>query len=237
MPRLPVLMYHNVSEHNYESNGLTISLKKLEEQFQYLSKKGYTSFHLSELENKKIIPKKSIVITFDDVTENQHLHAIPLLQKYHLKATFYIPFFYIGKTDLWNNGQVKIMSLQQIQNTDLNTIEFGFHSYKHLDYNSLSDDEIKNDFDDCKKIIQNHDLKIYPSVAYPYGSYPRKNPRNANFKIQLEKNNIKFGLRIGNRPNSFPFKKNHEIQRIDIKGEESLTKFIYKINFNHIIKL
>ncbi len=237
MPRLPVLMYHNVSEQNNESNGLTISVKKLEEQFEYLSKKGYTSFHLSDLENKKTIPKKSIVITFDDVTENQYLLAIPLLQKYQLKATFFIPFFYIGKTDLWNNGQEKIMSLQQIQNTDLNTIEFGFHSYKHLDYNFLSDDEIKIDFDDCKKIIQNHNLKVHPSVAYPYGSYPRKNPRNANFKIQLEKNNIKFGLRIGNRPNSFPFKKTHEIQRIDIKGEESLTKFKYKINFNHIIKL
>lgn len=236
MSRLPILMYHNVSELNNESKGLTISTEKLEEQFQYLTKKGYTSFHLSELENKTSIPKKSIVITFDDVTENQYLHALPLLQKYNLKATFYIPFFYIGKTDLWNNGVEKIMTLRQIKDTDLDTIEFGFHSYMHGDYNALSDDEIKADFDACKKIIEENDLKVHPSVAYPYGSYPRKNPRNAHFKSQLEKNGIKYGLRIGNRPNTFPFKKNHEIQRIDIKGEESLSKFIYKINYNHIIK-
>lgn len=237
MSRLPILMYHNVSEQKNESFGLTISTEKLEEQFKYLSKNGYTSFHFSELENKKKIPKKSIVITFDDVTENQYINALPLLKKYNLKAVFYIPFFYIGKTDLWNNGNEKIMTLNQIQNTDLQIIEFGFHSFKHLDYNSLSDEEIKNDFDECKKIIFKNNLKVYPSVAYPYGSFPRKNPRNANFKLQLEKNQIKFGLRIGNRPNTFPFKKNHEIQRIDIKGQESLQKFIYKINYNHIIKL
>lgn len=230
-------MYHNVSEQKNESFGLTISIEKLEEQFKYLSKNGYTSFHFSELENKKKIPKKSIVITFDDITENQYINALPLLKKYNLKAVFYIPFFYIGKTDLWNDGNEKIMTLNQIQNTDLQIIEFGFHSFKHLDYNSLSDEEIKIDFDECKKIIFDNNLKVYPSVAYPYGSFPRKNPRNANFKLQLEKNQIKFGLRIGNRPNAFPFKKNHEIQRIDIKGQESLQKFIYKINYNHIIKL
>lgn len=237
MSRLPILMYHNVSEQKNESFGLTISIEKLEEQFKYLSKNGYTSFHFSELENKKKIPKKSIVITFDDITENQYINALPLLKKYNLKAVFYIPFFYIGKTDLWNDGNEKIMTLNQIQNTDLQIIEFGFHSFKHLDYNSLSDEEIKIDFDECKKIIFDNNLKVYPSVAYPYGSFPRKNPRNANFKLQLEKNQIKFGLRIGNRPNAFPFKKNHEIQRIDIKGQESLQKFIYKINYNHIIKL
>lgn len=230
-------MYHNVSEQKNESFGLTISTEKLEEQFKYLSKNGYTSFHFSELENKKKIPKKSIVITFDDVTENQYINALPLLKKYNLKAVFYIPFFYIGKTDLWNNGNEKIMTLNQIQNTDLQIIEFGFHSFKHLDYNSLTNEEINIDFDECKKIIFENNLKVYPSVAYPYGSFPRKNPRNANFKLQLEKNQIKFGLRIGNRPNTFPFKKNYEIQRIDIKGQESLQKFIYKINYNHIIKL
>lgn len=237
MSRLPILMYHNVSEQNNESSGLTISIEKLEEQFRYLTQKGYTSFHLSELENKTDLPKKSIVLTFDDVTQNQYLYALPLLQKYNLKATFYIPFYYIGKTDLWNNGVEKIMTLDQIKQTDLQTIEFGFHSYKHRDYNSLSDEEIKEDFDACKKIISEHQLQVHPSVAYPYGSYPRKNQKNTHFKQQLEQNGIKYGLRIGNRPNSFPFKKNHEIQRIDIKGEENLSKFIYKINFNHIIKL
>ena len=237
MSRLPILMYHNVSTKNCESKGLTISTEKLEEQFIFLTNNGYTSFHLSELEKRNSIPKKSIVLTFDDVTENQYKYALPLLQKYNLKAVFFIPFFYIGKTDLWNNGIEKIMSISQLQNIDTNIIEFGFHSYMHRDYKHLSNEDIKNDFDACKKIIIENNLKVYPSLAYPYGSYPKTKLENTNFKLQLEKNEIKFGLRIGNRPNKFPFKKNYEIQRIDVKGEENLLKLKYKINFNHIIKL
>lgn len=237
MSRLPILMYHNVSSQNKDSKGLTISTEKLEEQFIYLTENNYTSFHLSELENRKSIPKKSIVLTFDDVTENQYTYALPLLQKYKLKAVFFIPFYYIGKTDLWNTGKEKIMSISQLKSIDSKTIEFGFHSYKHRDYKTLNNEEIKQDFDNCKKIITENNFTIYPSLAYPYGSFPRKKIDNSNFNLQLKKNEIKYGLRIGNRPNQFPFKKNYEIQRIDIKGEENLFKFKYKINFNHIIKL
>ena len=72
MAKLPILMYHNVSANNTESKGLTISIEKLEQQFQYLVSKGYTSIFFSEMEAKKIVTtKKPIIITFDDVFENQ----------------------------------------------------------------------------------------------------------------------------------------------------------------------
>jgi peptidoglycan/xylan/chitin deacetylase (PgdA/CDA1 family) len=44
------------------------------------------------------------VLTFDDVTENQLL-CLSFTEKYNLKATFFIPFQYIGKADLWNQGK------------------------------------------------------------------------------------------------------------------------------------
>jgi peptidoglycan/xylan/chitin deacetylase (PgdA/CDA1 family) len=50
------------------------------------------------------IPPKSVVLTFDDVTENQLL-CLSFTEKYNLKATFFIPFQYIGKADLWNQGK------------------------------------------------------------------------------------------------------------------------------------
>jgi hypothetical protein len=47
------------------------------------------------------------------VTENQLLYAFTF-EKYNLKATFFIPFQYIGKADLWNQGK-KIMSVQDLK--------------------------------------------------------------------------------------------------------------------------
>ena len=233
MARLPILMYHNVSQKELESNGLTISIQKLENQFRYLVENNFVSFHLSELESLSTIPPKSVVLTFDDVTENQLFHAYPLLEKYNLKATFFIPFQYIGKADLWNQGKEKIMSVQDLKSLSPR-IEFGLHSYAHGKYDAMSASEINEDFEKCFQIIEQNDLKVYHALAYPYGSFPKKNPKNASFKTILENNNIKMGLRIGNKVNKFPFKNRYEIMRIDVKGEDSLLQFKLKLRFGKL---
>lgn len=236
MSLLPILMYHNISE--TESNKLTVPVQKLEEQFRYLKDSNFKTFHFEELEKMKAVPKKSIVITFDDVTENQLIYAVPLLEKYNLKASFFIPFFYIGKTDLWINhsgiSEKKIMTMDQLKGLDRNRIELGYHSYEHEKYSLLSDLEIENDFLKCKEVIASNDLKVYPVLAYPYGNYPKKGDENKHFKQLVAKNNIKFGLRIGNRPNRFPFKDNYEIKRIDIKGQDNRITFRLKIKLGKL---
>lgn len=233
MTRLPILMYHNISNDEKNSSGLTISVAKLERQFRYLSENKYTSFHLSELENKDQLPKKSIIITFDDVTENQLLYAVPLLKKYNLKATFFIPFAYVGKTDEWNNGVEKIMSFEQLRNLP-DIVELGLHSYAHKKYATLSEAEIIMDFEKCFKLIDENNLKVYNAVAYPYGNFPKKEPAKTKFKSALSQNDVKMGLRIGNKINKFPFKNPYEIMRIDVKGEDSLLKFKLKMRFGKL---
>ena len=233
MTRLPILMYHNISNIEQVSSGLTISVQKLERQLCHLVESGFTTFHLSELENLTAIPQKSIVITFDDVTDNQCIYAVPLLEKYNLKATFFIPFGYIGKTDLWNEGKEPIMTMQKLQS--LGTwIELGLHSYAHKKYETLTETQINEDFEKCFKIIEENDLKVYNAVAYPYGNFPKKEPKKTLFKSVLEQNNLKMGLRIGNKINKFPFKNPFEIMRIDIKGEDSLLKFKLKLRFGKL---
>jgi peptidoglycan/xylan/chitin deacetylase (PgdA/CDA1 family) len=233
MTRLPILMYHNVSSNEELSSGLTIAVQKLENQFRYLVENEFTSFHLSELEKLTAVPQKSVVITFDDVTDNQLVYAVPLLEKYNLKATFFIPFSYIGKTDLWNEGKESIMSLQQLQQLD-SRVELGLHSYAHKKYADLSETEINEDFEKCYQIIEQNDLKVYNALAYPYGNYPKMEPNKTSFKSVLKRNNVKMGLRIGNKVNKFPFKNPYEIMRIDIKGDDSLLKFKLKLRFGKL---
>jgi peptidoglycan/xylan/chitin deacetylase (PgdA/CDA1 family) len=234
MAQLPVLMYHNVSEDSNAGKGLTISKDKLGEQFKYLADKNYTTFHLSEVEGKTSIPAKSVIITFDDITENQLLHAVPLLEKYNLKATFFIPFAYIGKTDLWNKGSEKIMSLDQLKRLDPDIVELGYHSYEHRKYAELSAAEINEDFNNCNSYILENGLPVYPALAYPYGNYPKQEPAKKHFKQLLEKNGMKMAFRIGNRINKFPLPDKYEIQRIDVKGEWSLFKFRLMLKFGKL---
>ncbi len=249
MAQLPVLMYHNVSEDETKSLNLTISTYKLEQQLQHLADHKYTSFFVSELaslssgksprvENRTELPSKSIVITFDDVTENQLLYALPLLKKYKMKATFFIPFSYLGKTDLWNSGVdatgEKIMTVAQLKSLDSEIIELAHHSYFHKKYATLSDEEIQSDFDKSFECISENGLNVYPALAYPYGNYPKKGSQKESFFTLLDKNNIKMAFRIGNRVNHFPFKNKYEIQRIDVKGQESLFYFKWKLRWGKL---
>lgn len=229
MAGLPILMYHNVSG-GKDSKGLTISNNKLDEQFRYLKEEGYTTYHFSELENRKAVDSKSVVITFDDVTVNQLIYAVPLLEKYDLKASFFIPFGYLGGVDSWNSGKEKIMSIEELKSLD-SRVELGLHSFAHKRYTALTEAEINADFSKSFEVIEQSGLKVYNALAYPYGNYPKKEPNNSVFTAVLQQNNVNFGLRIGNRVNKFPFKNLYEIQRIDIKGEDSLLKFKLKLRF------
>lgn len=227
-------MYHNITPISESSLGLTLATYKFEAQLRYLVKKKYTTYFLSEIENKDTIPSKTVVLTFDDVTENQLHYALPLLKKYKMKATFFIPFSYIGKTDSWNVGSEKIMTIEQLKSLDPDYIELGHHSFFHRKYSELELEEIQLDFDKSFETIAQNDLKVFPILAYPYGNYPKKGSRKTEFFQLLEKNNIKMAFRIGNRVNNFPFQNKFEIQRIDIKGQDSLFSFQWKLRLGKL---
>lgn len=229
MSKLPILMYHNVVQDEARSLNLSISVSKLESQLKFLSDNNYTTFHFKDLENLNRLPSKSIIITFDDVTECQLTYAVPLLEKYKLKASFFVPFSFVGNFDYWIEGKEKIMSIEQLKGLNNNLIELGYHSFEHKRYSSLSKEELEADFIKSNNFIKEHQLDVKPVLAYPFGNYAKKDAEFQVFEKIMRENGINYGLRIGNRVNKFPFKNNYLVKRIDIKGEDSLFRFRLKL--------
>jgi len=232
MPKLPILMYHSVSANANDSKGLTISTSNLETQFKFLKDNGYTSLHFSDLQNIKTpqdFPEKAVIITFDDVYVNQLEYAYPLLQQYGLKACFYIPFQYVGGVNEWDEGQEPIMSVAQLKSLDSKTIELGLHSFEHKRFDLMTTQEIALDFEKCITFQEDHQLDLSNVLAYPYGKYPKKGKEKQSFFELMYGYKIAYALRIGNRVNTFPFKNNYEVQRLDIKGEDTLKSFERKL--------
>ncbi len=234
MSKLPILMYHNVTDDVSKSTDLTISTEKLESHFKFLHEKQYKTFHFDELQSLTKLPKRSVVITFDDVTENQLIYAVPLLEKYQLKASFFVPFSYVGNYDYWIEGNEKIMSVEQLNGLDSNLIELGYHSFEHRRYASMSEEELIVDFERSNSFINDNNLNIKPFLAYPFGNYPKNDTHFSVFENVLKENGIKYGLRIGNRLNKFPFKNDYLIKRIDIKGEDDLFRFKLKLKIGKL---
>jgi peptidoglycan/xylan/chitin deacetylase (PgdA/CDA1 family) len=223
-------MYHQVDQS--DSLGLTISESRLEEQFRWLSENGYRSYHLSELAEVRELPsKRSVVITFDDGYVSQWDYALPLLEKYQLKATFFIPLKYVGATDAWNEPSFPLMTAARLKELNPMVVELGYHSYAHQMYPQMTMEEIEKDTLTAMEVAGQYQLPIQPILAYPYGKFPRKDPERSAFFDILKKHNIRYGFRIGNRVNTFPFKNPYEIQRIDVKGEFTLNTFKWRLKF------
>ena len=88
---ISVLMYHHVLEND---GTIAISQKNFEAQMKMLAKGGYTTITPDELlaykQGKITLPKKSVLITFDDGWRNNYIYAYPILKKYGLKATIFL---------------------------------------------------------------------------------------------------------------------------------------------------
>lgn len=227
-------MYHNISINVNESLGLTLFVEKLEEQLKYIVKRNYTTYFASDLEDVRRLRGKALLVTFDDVTKNQLLYAVPLLEKYKIKATFFVPFSFVGKYDTWNDGKQEIMSIDDLKSLNRDLIQLAHHSFYHRKFDEISRGSADDDLSKSFTFISENKLKVYSAMALPYGKYPKVSWKTYDFVDVLEKYNFKMAFRIGNRVNIFPFRNKFLIKRIDIKGEDSLLKFKFKILFGKL---
>ncbi len=101
---LIVLAYHRVcdikkSQYIYDIELISADSDSFEYQIKYI-KKHYNPISMNQLidyiENKKSLPKKPILITFDDGFDDNYTKAFPILKKYNVPATIFITTSYIG---------------------------------------------------------------------------------------------------------------------------------------------
>lgn len=91
---LPVIMYHHISGDENALNDYVISPEEFEGDIVYLKEKGYEFILPREIiefqKGKRKLPKKPVMITFDDGFESVYHYAFPLCEKYGLKFTLAI---------------------------------------------------------------------------------------------------------------------------------------------------
>ncbi len=226
---LPVLMYHKVIDEGL-TDYLTITVQDLERQFKYLNRKGYTSVFLSDLldhlNEKKKLPAKAVLLTFDDGYKNNFTQLYPLLKKYNLKANIFLVAGFIQPTVGNIPDESEFLHIDDIKKMSGDTVQFGLHSYDHKSYNDLTISQIEEDIRSCRTRLNHLNIFYQPCLAYTYGAFPKKDAKKRNqMFLTMQANGIRCAFRIGNRVNKIPVKDKFLIQRIDVRGDESFTRF------------
>ena len=165
--RVPILMYHYIGNSPKEQNRQTLEVapEKLEEQMKYLSEQGYSTITFETLYDGLKgggLPSKPIIVTFDDAYIDFYFNAYPILRRFNIHATQFIPTGLVGGSYYLTWGQIK-----EMQSSGL--ISFEAHSIHHLNLNSLSDGQILEEINQSKKTLEENLGVPIRFMAYPYG--------------------------------------------------------------------
>ena len=164
---IPILVYHKLSEQR-EKKSYTIDKGDFNNQMKYIYHNQYKCILVDDYVKSIInplykIPLKSVVITFDDGYESDFKIAMPILQKYNFKATFFITSDWIG-----SNGYMKHKQLQCLQKKGMSVQS---HAKTHMFLDSMSKYDIFEEIKHSKDVIENILDKEVPFISFPGGRY------------------------------------------------------------------
>ncbi len=221
---MPILMYHFLSippaNADIYRRDLSVSPENFEAQLAYLKDAGYTTIHLSDLvyflAGVRDLPPKPIVISFDDGYADNYTNAFPLLEKYGFVATFSVV------TDPLDFGDPRYMSWDNIIEMHAAGMEIGAHSKRHYDLRSDDTDFLVYEILGSKEAIEARIDEPVRVFVYPSGKYTpltAKVVASANYWVALT---TQYGA-METHATRF------ELPRIRIRGADTLTQFINKL--------
>ncbi len=189
--RLPVLMYHSISDEPEAGvlgyYRLCTSPRRFAEQMLWLREHGFHGVTLSEglswLEqgdNKSqgAIGARPVAITFDDGFHDVYQVAFPILRSHGFHATVYLPTGFIGSSRLCfqPRGGSYIPGVSgracliwsEVAELASASFEIGAHTVTHPVLSSLLWPEIESEVRSCKEVIEQHIGRPVRAFAHPY---------------------------------------------------------------------
>lgn len=229
---IKVLMYHRVLKEKPKGDTKWhyVTEDMFEKQMKLLDKLGYTAITFSDYvlyqEGKLTLPKKSIIVTFDDGYLDIYDNALPIMQKYNIRAVLFV----MGNRGLqkaeWDESEgdapCYLMSDEQIKTADSLGFEIGAHSMDHLDLVDLPYGELSYEIMRSKKQIEHVLKKPVYTFAYPYGRLDKR-VQEATLDAGYQ-----FACGVYTGPPSFG-KNSYDIRRIAIKNDIGTLSFLFRV--------
>jgi len=186
--KVPILLYHSISSPNTEISFLhhkviSAAPEIFERQINYLRKKyniisleHYVSMRASD----QIIPKKSVILTFDDGYYDNFKYAYPILKATHTPATIFIsPGLIDSQKSFWSNelasgilrSKLSSITVGKLRKYDLSTRQAKLRAADQLidQIKGFKNEQIQQTVD--RILEQLHLESNIPSSPQPYLSW------------------------------------------------------------------
>lgn len=161
-----VLEYHSISNKDWGPS-LVVAPDVFEGHLKYLKENGYNMVTVEELGERLRTGKsvdKYIALSFDDGYKDNYTTALPLLQKYHAKATFAIINNRIGGEIYMTEADIRAMLAAGM--------EIGSHTASHNPLGDIDPKYLDWEIGSSKYLLEmRFPGLVVKTMAYPNGSY------------------------------------------------------------------
>ena len=171
---VPILVYHSfgpmvLKRESKMQSHYRITAQDFDAQMKYLQDNSYHPITFQELvdsfKNNTPLPEKAVVLTFDDGWKSQYQYALPILDKYKFKGTFFIITSYPGYGAYMNWDDVIAL--------DHDGMDVESHTVHHINLAHAKPDVIASELADSKKTLETKLGHAIDAIAYPeYGHNP-----------------------------------------------------------------
>ncbi len=176
-PQVPVLCYHQIRDwrasDSKTSKDYIIPVAAFKEQMQMLADSGYHTVLPDQLyaylTTGAPLPKKPVMLTFDDGDLDQYTVAAPELEKHGFKGAFFIMTVAIGR-----HGKQPYMDKTQIKDLSDRGHAIGAHTWDHHNVKKYQGDDWKIQVDEPKTKLEGIIGKPVKYFAYPFGLWNRE---------------------------------------------------------------
>jgi peptidoglycan/xylan/chitin deacetylase (PgdA/CDA1 family) len=198
MSRISILMYHQVGDFAPMKTHRAgyCHYRSFARQMASLRLLGYEVIGLDAavagLAGEAPLPRRAVVLTFDDGYQNFHDYAWPVLRRYGFPATVFLVSGRIGDTTRWlagdGRGDTPLMDAAHIRRLRGEGVLFGAHSVTHPRLSRVEPDQMRGEIQQSKHTLESLLEEPIDYFCYPYGDYDREvmtAVRNSGFRAAL----------------------------------------------------
>jgi peptidoglycan/xylan/chitin deacetylase (PgdA/CDA1 family) len=227
---VPILMYHQVSPRpsaTYRKYVLTTAA--LAAQMRWLALAGHVPISFDQFwaarRGLAVLPRRAVVITFDDGYQDVLLHAVPILQAHGFPAIIYLVAGLMGQPAAWLAGGGRGMPLMDwagARELAAAGIQCGGHTLTHPHLAELDPAESRRELLESRLLLEDRLGLAVPHLAYPYGSY------NESVRSQAAECGYETACSVHqglSDANDDPL----ALHRVPVNGTETLLDFISRL--------
>src|SRR2546425_405575 len=119
------------------------------------------------------LPRRPVIITFDDGYRSNRDVALPLLQQHGFRATIFLVAERVGGTNAWDPDEIQepLLDAAAVRAMQARGIEFGSHSATHARLTALDRAAVLKELRDSRALLGTLLGRPVQVLAYPYGAH------------------------------------------------------------------